>query len=165
MRAAYLLAFTASLAAALSSLFLLPARVAVHFGPGGLPDGWGSSTTHVAFLVGLHLILFGVFFFGHRLVLRIPPRWVNLPHKDYWLAPANRARAAARLRVFLDAFGAALFLFLLAVNLLSIQANLREPIRLDMRLFWPVMLAFAVFTVVWVAASYRAFRLPERDRP
>ena len=74
MRAAYLLAFTASLAAALSSLFLLPARVAVHFGPGGLPDGWGSSTTHVAFLVGLHLILFGVFFFGHRLVLRIPPR-------------------------------------------------------------------------------------------
>jgi hypothetical protein len=56
-------------------------------------------------------------------------------------------------------FGAAIFLFLLLTGLLTIHANLCDPVRLDERLFLPVLVLFLGYTVVWCIVFFRRFRL------
>ena len=57
-------------------------------------------------------------------------------------------------------FGAVLFLFLLFVNLLVIDANSVETARLNPRVFLSALAAFLVMTALWAIALHRAFRIP-----
>ena len=157
MRAAFIGMFLLNLAAAWLSPALLPDPAAVHFRADGLADGWMAPMTNAALLTGLDVLVF----FSLQLppqLLRLPARWINLPNKDYWLDPARRPQARALLRVRLDAFGVALFGFLLAVNLLLIQANRVSPPRLDLRGFFPALGGFLAFSVAWSVSLHRAFR-------
>ncbi|NVZ08271.1 DUF1648 domain-containing protein [Allochromatium humboldtianum] len=71
MRLALYLSVFANLILALESWNLLPERVAIHFGAGGVPDGWGSSLTATGLSVGLSLLLFGVLTCSADLVRRV----------------------------------------------------------------------------------------------
>lgn len=70
---------------------LLPERVASHFDAAGQADGWSSKTAffvfNLAFVAGMALLFLGLTAWQGR----IPSAWINLPHKDYWLAPERRA--------------------------------------------------------------------------
>jgi len=57
-------------------------------------------------------------------------------------------------------FGTALFLFMFFVGLLTLKANLSDPVRLDERLFLIALAIFLVYTVYWTAVLLRAFRVP-----
>jgi hypothetical protein len=57
--------------------------------------------------------------------------------------------------------GIALFLFLFAVELLTIQANLSQPVKLNEELFFSATLLFLLFTVYWCIKLFKAFRLPK----
>ena len=94
---------------------------------------------------------------------RLPPNWINLPHRAYWLSPARRESTITRMSRRLWAFGTALFLFLLAVGLLTLKANLGDPVRLDEPVFLVALSLFLLYTLYWTLALYRAFRLP-KDR-
>lgn len=73
--------------------------------------------------------------------------------------PANRTRALEMLCGLLWRFGIAMFLFFLVIGLLSIQANMVKPVRLNEAIFLPAFGAILVYTVYWTIAYYRAFRL------
>ncbi|MGZ3494351.1 MAG: hypothetical protein ACXWM6_06635, partial [Thermodesulfobacteriota bacterium] len=47
-----------------------------------------------------------------------------------------------------------------AVQLLTIQANLSQPVKLDEKLFLSALLLFILFTVYWCIKLLRGFRLP-----
>lgn len=160
MRIAFLLSFAANVALDLMSLAILPARVAIHFGSGGLPNGWASNAFNTLALLGLHGFLFCAFVFTPRLIFAVPARWVNLPNKSYWLAPENRRRTAALLDSQMAQFGTALLLFLFAVGLLALRANRSISVRLNERAFLLFLSLFLVFTIAWCVAFYRRFRLP-----
>lgn len=164
MRALLVLGFLANLALALISLVVLPERVAVHFGADGVPDDWGSNRTTGLLMIALYSVLFAMLYLTPWLVARLPPRWVNLPHRDYWLRPEHRAAAVERLVPLLDRFGAALFGFLFYVGVLTLRANLAQPVRLDERAFLFGLAAFLGYTLYWIFALVRAFRLPGPDR-
>ncbi|MGE5155528.1 MAG: DUF1648 domain-containing protein [Bdellovibrio bacteriovorus] len=160
MRTAFILSFLANVALSLLSLAVLPARVAIHFGPGGAADGWASGSASTAIMLGVQILLFLSLYLSPRLLARVPARWINLPNRDYWLAPQRRTQALSRLSDHLWRYGTALFLFLLVAGLLTLQANLSDPVRLDERLFLGALLVFLVYTAWWIGTLLRAFRAP-----
>jgi uncharacterized membrane protein len=164
MRLAFIVCFIANMVLALVSWLILPERVAIHFGSGGLPNNWASSPVNSLILLGMHLVLFFSLYFSPRLVLMFPAKWINLPHKNYWLAPEHRTRTAGKVSVQMHQFGVAIFLLLLATGLLVIHANLSDPVRLNEPLALSFLAAFVVYTVVWCVRFFRSFRLPAEPR-
>lgn len=160
-RATFILCYVANVILAVVSLAILPERVAIHFGWGGMPDNWASSSFNTLFLIGLQTVLFLTLYFSPRLVGIVPARYINLPHKEFWLAPENRARFQAKFTALMHCFGAALFVFLFAVGWLSIQANLSQPVRLQERPLFILLALFLAYTLAWVVVFFRSFRLPE----
>lgn len=161
MRRVFLLAYLANLILALVSYVLLPERVAIHFAWGGAADGWASRLASTLLIVSLDTLLFLVFWLSPSALRHLPPNWINLPNRAYWLSPARRESTITRMSQRLWAFGTALFLFLLAVGLLTLEANFADPVRLDERLFLIVLSLFLLYTLYWTLALYRAFRLPK----
>jgi hypothetical protein len=49
---------------------------------------------------------------------------------------------------------------MLCAGLLTIQANLSAPIRLNEHLFLIALFSFLAFTAYWIVALLRAFRIP-----
>jgi uncharacterized membrane protein len=160
VRGIFLLSFLANVLLALVSLAILPDRVAVHFGLGGTPDGWASNLTNTLMMLGMHTLVFSSLYFSPRLLTTMPRRWISLPNRDYWLAPERRIQAAERFAHLMWQFGTAVFLFLLVAGLLTLRANLSDPVRLDERAFLVALALFLVYTVAWTVALLRAFRVP-----
>ena len=160
MRLALYLSLFANLLLTLVSWILLPERVAIHFGAGGFPDGWGSNLAATGLNVGVSLLLFGLLTRSADLVRRVPVRWINLPNRAYWLAPERREATAAQLHERLQSFGTALFGFLAVAEWLTLEANLSDPVRLDEPLFLGALGSFLVYTLYWTWSLVRAFRVP-----
>lgn len=154
------MAFGLNLLVLAAAWLLLPARIATHFGPDGGADAWGSKHVFVPVLMLLHSLLFMLLWLTPRLLRTAAARWVNLPAKDYWLRPENRAQAEKLLRDELTAFGAALFLFMLIANGLTVVANRLPAARLSPPVFLGAFGAFILYTAVWSLRLFRVFRRP-----
>ena len=140
----------------------LPERVATHFGADGIANGWASRegfTTSIAAVVLLPVaIVQGVGF----LMGRLPPSLINLPNRDYWLAPERRAKTLDHIRTVMLEFGNATFAFLLFVAWSIIEANHSADARLG-RLFPYGLLAFLAFVAAWSFALIRGYsKVPEK---
>ncbi|NEV61141.1 hypothetical protein [Thiorhodococcus minor] len=160
MRVALTLSFTANLMLAIFSILVLPERVAIHFAWGGAADGWAARLDSVLLTLSLDTLLFLTFWLSPALLRRTPVNWVNLPNRAYWLSPERREATIARFCERLWAFGAALFLFLLAVGLLTLAANRSDPVRRDQPLFLVALGLFLAYTLYWTVALIQDFRLP-----
>lgn len=161
MRVLLILAFIANVALALVGLAILPDRVATHFGAGGAANGWGSRTFSALLFVGIDALLFFPLFFAPRLVLIFPPRWMNLPNKEYWLREENRPRLRAMVASFAHEFGVVIFAFLFFAQMLTIQANRSQPVKLNEKALVAALIVFIGYTVVWCVRYFRAFRIPK----
>ncbi|MBU0714164.1 MAG: DUF1648 domain-containing protein [Verrucomicrobia bacterium] len=160
MRAIFILTFVANVVVTLISLAVLPPRVAIHFGADGMANGWAPNYVNALLMTGTYVLLFCSLYFGHRLARVFPLKWTNLPNKEYWLSPANKARTMEKIQALILQFGVVVFIFLLIVGLLTIQANLTKPVRLNLRVFFPAMGAILVYIIWWTIMYYRAFRIP-----
>jgi uncharacterized membrane protein len=160
MRTAFILIFLANAILVLFSLAILPDRVAIHFGLGGTPDGWATNLTSTLMMLVMHILIFCSLYFSPRLLTVVPNRWISLPNRDYWLRPEHRSQAVEKFSQYMWQFGTALFLFMFLVGLLTLKANLSDPVRLDERLLVIALVIFLAFTVYWMIALLRAFRVP-----
>ena len=160
MRTLFCIAFAANVLLMLVSLVILPDQVAVHFGRGGVPDSWGSKETNALLFIVLEIPLFLLFWFGPSLPLGLPPRFVSLPNKAYWLREENRPALKQKMERFMARFGTALFLFFFCIELLTIDANLSSPVRLKEEVFLPVLILFLGYTIVWSIGLVKSFRVP-----
>lgn len=165
MRFAFIASYAANAVLALLSLAILPDRVAIHFGPGGRADSWAPAYINAVIFVGLQTFLFIAFLFLPRLVLRFPAKWINLPNRQFWLASENRALARVKLAELLYSYGCALFAFLFSTALLTLKANLSDPVRLDEKYFLILLALFFLYTFAWCGAFFRSFRIPEGKEP
>ncbi len=96
----------------------------------------------------------------------VPSAWVNLPEKEYWLAPERRAATMGRLAVFLDVVGLAL-----CTMLASLFVALGEHAIAGSERFSPgwlaapgLLLALTAFAVAWLDRPFRARRRASRAR-
>ncbi|MDE2489499.1 MAG: DUF1648 domain-containing protein [Elusimicrobia bacterium] len=135
---------------------LLPDRVASHFGLSGAPDGWMPKRAFVGFEVGVVLLLGAALLAASRSLSRRTNERLNLPHKDYWLAPERREATLAYFREFFLWFGAGTYAVLFdlfrqtdRVNL-GLAKGLAHPLA--------TIAAYVAFALVLIVAMNVRFR-------
>jgi hypothetical protein len=135
----------------------LPLRVASHFDPSGLANGYSSRLQYLVLAVGLTAIGSFVPAAAMSLVVRRWPASIGIPDPEYWFAPERRAGATRVLDRFANLFAAALACFMLAVHFLVIRAHSHTPPRFDTNAFMVLLAAFGVTLIAWLAALLRRF--------
>ncbi len=152
-----------TLSAVVGALFVwlsgnaLPDVVASHFGASGSANGFMSRTAYLGSMLAVVVVLPLVVALAGRLASVLPPRWVNLPNKAYWLAPERRGatlEALSRRTGWLALF---LLAFLCFVHWLVVQANANATKQLPQVPFFVGLALLLAATVGWVIALHRRF--------
>src|SRR5262245_44653287 len=86
----------------------LPERVASHFGTEGKADGWMTKGQFAIFYVAMTGFMTLLFLGIGKLVEVTPNDLINLPNREYWLAPGRRATTIAAISSEMAWFGVAL---------------------------------------------------------
>jgi uncharacterized membrane protein len=139
---------------------LLPESTPAHFNAAGKVNGWSRKSAVVSLNLGLCAALTVLFFWIESSLRRAPDGLLNLPHKDYWLAPARREASVRALGGILMAVGAGALGFFLWLFQLTYEAGLTASPRLPsigVLLIWP--LALAGLAALWIV---RRFPKPPR---
>ena len=99
-----------------------------------------------------------------RIISLMPPELINLPKKQYWLAPEHLAETHAFLNSYFAWFGCAVFLIMILTFDYAIQSNLHPDNRPDISRMWCILAGFVLFTLVWTIRMLLRFgRVPPRD--
>ena len=142
----------------ISSYGDLPARVASHFDIEGQPNGWMGRETCVGFTLAIGVIMPALVVGMMGGAGKIPVSFINLPHRDYWLAPERRQAALAILLRFSLWFACMNVLFVTGLQWLIVQANLpNQPPHLNGIGISLVTGGFLAGTAIWVALLLRHF--------
>jgi uncharacterized membrane protein len=160
MRKLLIMAFAANLLLTAISLAVLPDHVAIHFAGGGKPDSWAAKEFNAAIFVVLEVPFFLMFSYATLLTRSRTKKHFSIPNKDYWLRDENLPRFHQKFGRYMAEFGVAIFVFFFAIKLLTIQANLREPVLLDVRVFMIVLVIYMSYTLWWTVRIIRGFRIP-----
>ncbi len=136
---------------------LLPERMATHFGGGGQANGWMSRSADLIFLGGLGVGLPLFFVILALLTGLVPARFVNLPHREYWLSPERRAQTRAYILRQMIWMGCLTVLFLAGIHYSMIRANRLTPPHLPMSLFLALTIGFLAGVVAWSIVFIRHF--------
>jgi uncharacterized membrane protein len=136
----------------------LPALVAAHFDIAGRANGYLPRQTYIAILllitvlVPLLVVILSNRAFSH------PDVRVNLPNRDYWLAPERREATVRFLARQMSLFAWLLVVFLCYMQWLVVRANALTPPTLDSRAFFSGLVLFLVCTLFWIMRLLRRFR-------
>ena len=136
----------------------LPERVASHFGAAGAANGYMTRDAYRIFMLafGFGVPLLVVALIGW--LPRLAPNLINIPNRDYWLAPERRAATLAALDGCALWLGCLLTAMAGAVHWLIIRANAVNPPRLENGLLITLLAAFVVGLVCWIVVLLRRFR-------
>ena len=139
---------------------LLPDRLASHFSASGMPNGW---MTKSQFLLVYGLVLLpalAIEFWISSRIANKPDAKLNLPNKEYWLAPERRAETLAYFDSFFAWYGC-VFLFVVAFAMgLAMRANFDTPPQLPTGPIVSDIGGFLLFNVAAVIAMFRRFSMP-----
>lgn len=139
----------------------LPAEVASHFDGGGRSDASMLRGTYLLLMIAL---ADGVPALVWWLQCRAARRGqINIPHRDFWLAPERRSESLRFLYRHAGAMALALLTLLVGVHLLVVEAHLAGDGRpvLDLGAFMAGLLAFVLFSALWIAMLVQRFRSPQ----
>ncbi|MBD3366644.1 MAG: DUF1648 domain-containing protein [Candidatus Eisenbacteria bacterium] len=141
----------------------MPEVMATHFGTGGEANGWSGRTEFVIWY-GLAEALFLFLGFGiPTLIRRMPAGFVNIPHREVWLAPPHRERSIADLSVWMLWFSAATLGFLVVTAQFIYTSNLDGGGPSLSGAYITVLAAFVAVILWLVYLVYRRFgTLPSR---
>jgi hypothetical protein len=127
----------------------LPARVARHFGSGGLANGWMSRDGYVLFMIVMSTVF----------PLAVAAAAGLIPSAGRALLAKRRIALTGRQDALLGwlashacVMGVLLGIFMGAVHFLVLEANARSPARLDEPTFFTVLIGFLVLVGVWIGA-------------
>jgi len=137
----------------------LPERVASHFGADGLANGFMARHIYLTFMLGIGVGLPALIGLTVGVSVRHFSRFINIPNRDYWLAPARREATAAYLAAHTSWLAVGLAACAVVVHLLVIRANRLNPPRLDTDAMIALLAVFAALMAAWVAVLNRRFRL------
>jgi len=138
----------------------LPDRLTSHFGASGLPNGWMSKPAFFALYAAIVALAAFVGLYAPRSIAKKSPERINLPNKEYWLAPERREQTFAFFARSFAWYGCALLLILVLAMGLAIQANFSSPPRLATGPVLAVIGGFVVFNLLWVIQLLRHFSNP-----
>jgi hypothetical protein len=139
----------------------LPEVVAVHFDARGAPNGFTTAADCRHYLTLLTLAAPAFIALVTALLPRlIPPSMLNIPHREYWMAPARAGESVAFMSAHGLWFSCLLLLFLASVDWMLVQANSNAPPHLSSSAFIGALMLFFGAIGIWAWRMFRRFRLP-----
>ncbi len=136
----------------------LPPLVAAHFDVTGRANGYLARGPYIAILLLITVVV-------PLLVVIVPSRAfthadarLNLPNREYWLAPERRAETVRFLTRQVSVYAWLVVIFLCYTQWLVVRANALRPPTLDLRAFLTGLALFLVCTLYWVLNLVRRFR-------
>lgn len=129
----------------------LPEPVASHFGATGAPNGFMPRRVYTSVMlvlaIGAPLLLVLLTWFA----IKNPGARINLPNREFWLAPERRGQTVSFLRAHILRFAALLVSFSCYAHWLVVRANTSQPVRLAGSWF---IGGLAVFSIAVLALAY-----------
>ncbi|MEI8210929.1 MAG: DUF1648 domain-containing protein [Planctomycetota bacterium] len=139
----------------------MPARMATHFGMNGQPNGWMSRSVATLFQCVLQAVMPFVFIGIAWTLPRFPNSMINLPNKEYWLAPERRAATLGHMTNMLMGISLAVSIFIAVIAHLVFEANRRnEPLPTTPFVVLLILFLATVFSIT--GYSIWTLRLPRR---
>jgi uncharacterized membrane protein len=135
----------------------LPERIATHFNLSGQPNGWMSRSAN-QWLVLLLSLFFPSLVVVLSYVARFVPGIVNIPDRDYWLAPERRKDTSNYLVRHSIWFACLAVWFVMGIEYSIVQANKQSLPHLSNSMLLLVLGPFLIGTAVWAAILLRHFR-------
>jgi len=140
----------------------LPDVVASHFNARGVANGWQTKSAFFAVFVGVSVLAAVIGFGIPRIISAMPPQLINLPNKQYWLAPDHLAETQAFLNNYFAWFGGAVFLVIILTFDYAIKSNLNPQNRPDISRMWYILAGFLAFVAAWtIRLLTRFLRTPQ----
>jgi uncharacterized membrane protein len=136
---------------------LLPERMASHFDISGVPNGWMAKPVFFGIYAGVWALSSVVLFVPSRTIAGMPASRINLPNKEYWLAPERRPATIAYFERSFAWFGCAVLVLVVLALDLAMQANLVTPVHLAAGTMLVYLAVFLAFTIAWVVSLVRHF--------
>jgi hypothetical protein len=93
-------------------------------------------------------------------VARRWPMLLNIPNREYWLAPERITETVASLGTRTAVLAIAMILLICFVHVLVLGANAVDQAELDQQALLSGLAAFIVFVVGWIVSLCRRFRRP-----
>lgn len=141
----------------------LPAVVASHFNERGAPNGYQTKQSFFGVLIIVCVVVAVIGFAIPKIISVLPLQMINLPNKNYWLAPERAAETMEFLESIFAWFACAFFLFNILVFDYAIQINLHLGNPPNPDRFWYTLAGFLVFGVAWTMRMLAKFlRLPPK---
>lgn len=140
----------------------LPPIMASHFDARGVPNGFQTRAAFMGIIFGVQAVMIVSFGVVAALMHRIPPRLINMPHRDYWLADDRVHEAIAILSTWTAWFGTGTFALTFGVFELALQANLTRT-ALDSTLMWLLLGGYFVGVGVAIVRLHASLK-PPSDR-
>lgn len=136
----------------------LPERVASHFNGSGEPNGWMSRSASQSFML-MFGFAFPLFIIGLCFAVRfLPSSVVNIPNRQYWLAPERKAQTGDFLVCHSVWMACLMVGFVTGIQYSIVQANRQSPAHLPWIVLLQVLVPFITGTVIWALVLLRRFR-------
>jgi serine/threonine-protein kinase len=136
----------------------LPTRVASHFDGGGQPNGWMSRSSYLIFTAAFGVGLPAIVILGFRVLRHLPSDLINIPRRDYWLAPERRLATVTGLFHRSLWLACLLVAMMLGVHLLVVHANSQVPVRLSAPMILGLIGFFLSGVAAWILSLFRYFK-------
>ncbi|NLE36999.1 MAG: DUF1648 domain-containing protein [Pirellulaceae bacterium] len=137
----------------------LPPQVMSHFDARGQANGSMGKNAFMAVYAGTILVTALVILLFSLFLPRLRNSMINLPNKDYWLAPERKKASAAVLSGMMVWFGNATLVLLIACFHVCFAATLG---RASPPWLFPLILGdYLTYTLAWCICLIRRFRKPK----
>ena len=141
-----------------------PDQMAAHFNIQGAPDRFVSKAEFFWFQSQSILVVILVSLPLQVLFRIVPSNMINMPNREYWLAPERRTDTIDRL----NSFGSTLFAVILVITQagfeISVYANLQTPIVFNAGLMFAVMAVSFVLIGLLLIQLVLSFRMPAANK-
>lgn len=136
----------------------LPDKMASRFDAQGQPIGFMAKDRFIGFMAGTWILLLVVLALPMAFVSRMPDSLLNLPHKEYWLAPERSESTRNRLGSCMNWISASTFLFMAYMFHGVLLANLPPHPPLTA---WAALVVYLAFIFLLVGfLMWRFWRVP-----
>ncbi len=139
---------------------LMPETMASHFDGMGKANGFAPRTDFFALYAGLIALFFLIFRILPRQLGRLPDGLINLPNKNFWLAPERRESTFAVIEEQMVRFGSSTLILIIATMQLVFQANRSGEAGIPGKAMWGLLALYLFFSLVWTIFFVRKFGKP-----
>lgn len=135
-----------------------PQRVPIHYNATGAADSWAARELNLALWISIYVFIAILFINIPKIIKNTPPKFINLPHKEYWLAPERLEITSGLMAEFYYKMGIGLNVFFMVLSTAAFKTGFEQGCCLNMGFMNIFLALFCGYTFFGLIALMRKFR-------